>query len=121
MVMIFSDMLESETQEDIFGALQHLKHNKHEVILFHVLDHDKELDFAFDNRPYMFIDMETDEKIKLRPQEVRKAYVEHMAQFYERLKMKCLQYQIDFVTADQQLGYVPILQSFLVRRSKMAI
>jgi uncharacterized protein (DUF58 family) len=121
LVMIFSDMLESGAEDDIFGALQHLKHNKHEVVLFHVLDHDKELDFAFDNRPYMFIDMETDEKIKLRPHEVRKAYKEHMATFYERLKMKCLQYQIDFITADQQLGYAPILQSFLVRRSKMAI
>ncbi len=121
LVMIFSDMLEGRGEEDIFGALQHLKHNKHEVVLFHVLDHDKEMAFAFDNRPYLFIDMETDEKIKLRPHEVRKAYVEHMTGFYERLKMKCLQYQIDFVTADQKEGFAPILQSFLVRRSKMGI
>jgi hypothetical protein len=34
------------------------------VVLFHVLDHDKEMDFSFDNRPYMFIDLETDEKLK---------------------------------------------------------
>ncbi len=121
MVMIFSDMLESGEEDDIFGALQHLKHNKHEVVLFHVLDHAKELEFNFENRPYMFIDMETDEKIKLRPQEVKKLYVKHMAGFYERLKLKCLQYQIDFITADQQKGFVPVLQSFLVRRSKMAI
>lgn len=121
MVVIFSDMLESGAEDDIFGALQHLKHNKHEVVLFHVLDHDKELEFTFDNRPYMFIDMETDERIKLRPQEVRKAYLEHMSGFYERLKMKCLQYQIDFVTADQKLGFAPVLQSFLVRRNKMGI
>lgn len=121
MVVIFSDMLESGAEDDIFGALQHLKHNKHEVVLFHVLDHAKELEFNFDNRPYMFIDMETDERIKLRPHEVKKVYTEHMAAFYERLKMKCLQYQIDFITADHQRGFVPILQSFLVRRSKMAI
>jgi hypothetical protein len=69
----------------------------------------------------MFIDMETDEKIKLRPHEVKKLYVEQMAAFYERLKLKCLQYQIDFIAADQNVGFVPILQSFLVRRSKMAI
>lgn len=62
MVIIFSDMLESGTEDEIFGALQHLRHNKHEVVLFHVLDHDKEIDFAFDNKPYMFIDLETDEK-----------------------------------------------------------
>jgi uncharacterized protein (DUF58 family) len=121
MVVVFSDMLESGAEDDIFGALQHLKHNKHEVVLFHVLDHSKELEFNFDNRPYMFIDMETDERIKLRPHEVKKVYTEHMAAFYERLKMKCLQYQIDFITADHHRGFVPILQSFLVRRSKMAI
>jgi uncharacterized protein (DUF58 family) len=121
MVMIFSDMLESGSEDDIFGALQHLKHNKHEVVLFHVLDHDRELEFNFDNRPYMFIDMETDERIKLRPHEVKKLYMEHMAGFYERLKLKCLQYQIDFITADHQKGFAPVLQSFLVRRSKMAI
>lgn len=121
MVLIFSDMLESGSEDDIFGALQHLKHNKHEVVLFHVLDHSKELEFNFENRPYMFIDMETDEKIKLRPHEVKKVYTEQMAGFYERLKMKCLQYHIDFVTADQAQGFAPVLQQFLVRRSKMAV
>lgn len=121
MVIIFSDMLESGTEEEIFGALQHLRHNKHEVILFHVLDHDKEIDFAFDNKPYMFIDLETDEKIKLRPHEVRRVYTEHMAGFYERLKMKCLQYHIDFITADMKKGFGPVLQSFLVKRGKMAV
>lgn len=121
LVIIFSDMLEGENADAIFGALQHLKHNKHEVVLFHVLDHDKELAFGFDNRPYMFIDMETDERIKLRPHEVRKAYVEHMQTFYENLKMKCLQYRIDFITADPSQGFAPILQAFLVRRSKMGV
>ena len=121
MVIIFSDMLENTAEEDIFRALQHLKHNKHEVVLFHVLDHDKELEFNFENRPYMFIDMETHEHIKLRPHEVRKAYTEHMSGFYERLKLKCLQYQIDFVTADQKNGFASVLQAFLVRRSKMGV
>ncbi|MFZ1678935.1 MAG: DUF58 domain-containing protein [Saprospiraceae bacterium] len=121
LVIIFSDMLESGTEEEIFGALQHLRHNKHEVVLFHVLDHDKEIDFAFDNKPYMFIDLETDEKIKLRPHEVKRVYTEHMAGFYDRLKMKCLQYHIDFITADMKNGFSPVLQSFLVKRSKMAV
>ena len=121
MVIIFSDMLENAAEEDIFSALQHLKHNKHEVILFHVLDHHKELEFEFENRPYLFIDLETNEQIKLRPNEVRSAYLEQMQKFYERLKMKCLQYKIDFVAADQAQGFAPVLQAFLVRRNKMSI
>jgi uncharacterized protein (DUF58 family) len=119
MVIIFSDMLENGAEEEIFSALQHLKHNKHEVILFHVLDHNKELEFEFENRPYLFIDLETNEQIKLSPNEVRTAYLEQMQKFYERLKLKCLQYKIDFVTADQAQGFAPVLQAFLVRRNKM--
>lgn len=120
LVILFSDMLEGHDESDIFGALQHLKHNKHEVILFHVLDHAREMAFDFENRPYLFVDLETNERLKLRPQEVKKAYTEHMDAFYERLKLRCLQYQIDFVTADIREGFAPILQSFLTRRSKMA-
>ena len=38
LVIVFSDMMQQENSEDVFAALQHLKHNKHEVILFHVVD-----------------------------------------------------------------------------------
>ena len=44
--------------EEISDAFMHLKHNKHEVILFHVTDKKHELDFEFDNRLYTFVDME---------------------------------------------------------------
>ena len=59
LVCIFSDMFNDDTDsEALFAALQHLKYNKHEVVLFHVVDKSKELDFAFDNRPTIFVDME---------------------------------------------------------------
>ena len=50
------------------NALQHLRYNKHEVILFHVCDKDKEIELNFDNSPRRFIDMETGEQIKATPQ-----------------------------------------------------
>ncbi len=120
MVIIFSDMFEqSEDIEQLFSALQHLKHNKHEVILFHVVDKAKEIDFEFENRPYLFIDMESGEKVRLQSNQVKEYYVEQMAKFKEELKFKCLQYRIDFVEADINEGFRPILQSFLVKRGKM--
>jgi uncharacterized protein (DUF58 family) len=122
LVVVFSDMMESSQEEDdLFGALQHLKHNKHEVILFHVMDHAKELDFEYENRPYMFIDMESGEKVKLRSNEVKQVYQNQMKEFLERLKIKCLQYKIDFIPADIEQGYAPILQSYLVKRSRMRV
>ncbi len=120
MVMIFSDMFEdSENIDQLFSALQHLKHNKHEVVLFHVVDKAKELDFEFENRPYVFIDMESGEKVRLQSNQVKDYYIKQMGEFMQKLKVKCLQYQIDFVEADINKGFKQILQAYLVRRSKM--
>lgn len=122
MVIIFSDMFEqNEDAEHLFSALQHLKHNKHEVVLFHVVDKSKELDFEFENRPYLFVDMETGERLRLQPNQVKDHYLSQMKKFVEELKFKCLQYQIDFVEADINKGFRPILQSYLVKRSKMRV
>jgi hypothetical protein len=122
LVVIFSDMMEQgDQQEALFSSLQHLKHNKHEVVLFHVTDRSKEVEFNFENRPYLFIDMETGEKIRLQSNQIKKSYVEQMAKFMEELKFKCLQYQIDFVEADINQGFRNILQTYLVKRTKMGI
>lgn len=121
LVVIFSDMFDDGgNNEELFSALQHLKHNKHEVILFHVTDKSLEQDFEFRNRPYLFIDMETGEKVKLQANQVKDHYVEQMKAFKDALRLKCLQYKIDFVEADIQKGFRPILQSYLVKRSKMS-
>ncbi len=120
MIVIFSDMLEDpEKAEDLFAALQHLKHNKHEVVLFHVVDKSKEIDFDFENRPYVFIDMESGEEVRLQSNQVKEHYVEQMKKFTEQLKVKCLQYKIDFVEADINAGFKQILQAYLVKRSRM--
>ncbi|MEO1434533.1 MAG: DUF58 domain-containing protein [Bacteroidota bacterium] len=122
LVVIFSDMFEqSEETEQLFSSLQHLKHNKHEVILFHVVDKQKELDFQFENRPYQFIDMESGEKVRLQPNQVKAHYIEQMTKFKADLQMKCLQYKIDFVEADIHQGFRQILMAYLVKRSKMSI
>lgn len=120
LVVIFSDMFEqTEQTEALFSALQHLKHAKHEVILFHTVDKSLELDFEFENRPYLFIDMETGEQLRLQPNQVKEQYVKQVKQFKEQLKLKCMQYHVDFVEADINEGFRQILQAWLVKRSKM--
>lgn len=119
MVVIFSDMLDAVDEADLFLALQHLKHAKHEVILFHVLDKKQELDFEFENRPYRFVDLETGEELKLQPNQVKELYIQKMKERKLQLKMKCAQYKIDFVEADIQEGFNTVLMSYLVKRSKM--
>lgn len=120
LVVIFSDMFDSiEEMDTLFSALQHLRHNLNEVLLFHVTDRKTEEEFAFEDRPYEFIDLETDERIKLQPQQVREQYQQQVKRFYKELKIKCGQYKIDFIEADIAEGFDPILTAYLVKRSKM--
>lgn len=120
LVVIFSDMFDSqENTEDLFSALQHLKYAKHEVVLFHVVDKKHEVMFEYENRPYVFVDMESGEEIKLRQNEVRDFYKEKMEAFNIELRMKCLQYKIEFIETDFHEGFVPVLQNFLIKRSKL--
>jgi uncharacterized protein (DUF58 family) len=120
LVVIFSDMFDgNENTDDLFKALQHLKHNKHEVIVFHVMDHQTELLFDFEDRPMEFVDLETNEKIKLNPGDVKQQYRLEADKFYKSLKMRCNQYKIDFVEADVQTDFDTVLQTYLIKRAKM--
>jgi len=120
LVIIFSDMLEREGDlDEMFSALQHLRYNKHEVVLFHVVDKAKEIDFDFDNRPYKFIDMESGEEMRLSPLELRKQYAESANAFVQELKLRCGKYMIDFVSADINAGFRQILHPYLLKREKL--
>ncbi len=120
LVVIFSDMFETgASNEELFSALQHLKYRKHEVVLFHVVDKQKELDFEFENRPYHFIDLESGEEIKLNPTQIRDKYRESAHGFAEALKLRCGNYRIDFVEADINQGFNNVLYTYLVKRQRM--
>jgi uncharacterized protein (DUF58 family) len=120
LVVIFSDMFDdNENLEDVFKALQHLKHNKHEVIVFHVMDNETELMFNFEDRPMEFIDLETGEKIKLNPGDIKSHYREEAGRFHKSLKLRCNQFKIDFVEADVKSAFDLILQTYLIKRTKM--
>jgi uncharacterized protein (DUF58 family) len=120
LVIIFSDMMDnSEKSEALLSSLQHLRHNKHEVILFHVVDRKMEVDFAFENRPYTFVDMENGTEIKVNPNDIRKTYLDRMDSFRKNLKLKCGLYQVDFIEADIHEGFNPVLMQYLIKRQKM--
>lgn len=120
LVVIFSDMLDNEdSHESLFAALQHLKYNRHEVLLFHTLHKPMELDFNFSNIPHRFVDMETGAEIKAYPEEVKEAYLESIHKYQNALALKCAQYRIEYIPADITRGFKEVLQGFLIKRSKM--
>lgn len=121
LVIIFSDMFDDASKNDeLFSALQHLKYRKHEVVLFHVTDSSKEIDFEFENRPYHFIDMESGEELKLNPSQIKDQYLQSIRKFKEDLELKCGQYQIDLIEADINEGFDKVLYTYLVKRNLMS-
>lgn len=120
LVVILSDMLDgSDKDDEVFDALQHLRFNKHDIILFHVVDRKHELELDLQDRPYTFVDVETGQQVKAHPSEVRDAYKAAMTERWHKLKLKCGQYRIDLVEADINAGFEPILLEFLMKRARL--
>jgi len=119
MVFLFTDMFQSDQEEaKLFEALQHLKYNKHEVILFHTYDKEKEIEFNFNNRPKRFVDLETGEHLNLYADNVRQDYKEAVQKYFNELKIKCGQYRIKYVPVNINEDFSAILTSYLVERQK---
>jgi len=121
LVVIFSDMMENSdrSQDDLWAALQHMRHNRHEVILFHVADRRHEIDFDFEGRPHRFIDMETGEELRLNPADVRESYLAAMSDFERQLKLRCGQYGIELVQADVNQPFDKVLLPYLLKRKRL--
>ncbi|CAL2077236.1 DUF58 domain-containing protein [Tenacibaculum sp. 190524A05c] len=119
MIFLFTDMFQpSKDNEELFDALRHLKYNKHEVILFHTFDKELEYDFDFENSPKKFVDVETGLQINLYAESVKEAYNKEIANFFENLKNKCLQYKINYIPVNINENYNKILTTYLVSRNK---
>lgn len=120
LVVVFSDMMDdAEHIDELFSALQHLRYNKHEVILFHITEGKQEVEFEFENRPYEFVDLESGERIKLQPHQVREQYRGRMKEYQQMIEDKCHQYQVDRVAVDLSEPVEQVLYSFLLKRNKL--
>lgn len=120
LIFLFTDIFQANiNQEDMFEALRHLKHNKHEVVLFHTFDMKTELNFDFDNTPKKFIDIETGEEVNLYAQNIQEKYKQMVDSYFKQIKDKCLQYKIDYVPVDVKQGFHQVLTRYFLSRQKM--
>ncbi|MBL4939244.1 MAG: DUF58 domain-containing protein, partial [Lutibacter sp.] len=119
LIVLFTDMFQTNKSDvELFEALHHLKYNKHEVVLFHTYDGKTELDFDFENSPKKFIDVETGEQIDLYASSVKKQYKLAIENYFNELKLKCMQYKIDYVPVDINKGFNQVLITYLTSRKK---
>ena len=92
-VVILSDLFDDV--DSMMAGLKHLRHRRHEVILFHVLD-PAELDFRFQHVT-LFRGLEQLPDVLVEPRALRRAYLRELDRFVRRLKRGCRMHQIDYV------------------------
>lgn len=118
-VVIFTDAIVSDAErEALFDALRHLRHCKHEVLLFHTLDRAHELLFDYSNRPTLFIDLESGQRLKVNPSEVADHYRQLMQLSTAELKRHAMQYHIDYQPVHVDEGFHNVILPFLLKRAR---
>jgi uncharacterized protein (DUF58 family) len=113
LVILISDLFDEP--DKVLGGLQHLRHRRHDVIVFHILDRD-ELQFPF-HRLMQFEGLEqVDLKLRIDPEALRKAYLEEVGAFCRAIEHGCLGIRADYhrISTDQRLD--ARLAEYLVKR-----
>tara|TARA_B100000768_G_C11197244_1_gene340091 strand:+ start:53 stop:982 length:930 start_codon:yes stop_codon:yes gene_type:complete len=119
LIFLFTDMLQPEQEADkLFEALRHLKHNKHELVLFHVYDKATEYNFKFDNAPKRFVDVESGAAVDVHPEALQQSYEAAIEAYFKDLSTTCGQYKINYLGVDIKEGFDKLLTAFLVERQK---
>jgi uncharacterized protein (DUF58 family) len=115
LIILISDLMDD--QESVLSGLKHFRHNKQEVILFHILDR-KEMDFDFNART-RFKDMESGSLLTTEPWQIKSSYKKRIQLLQDEYKKQCRKQLIDYVPlfTDQSLDIA--LNSYLNKRQKL--
>lgn len=116
MIVLFTDMFQSGNEEALFTALQHLKHNKHKIVLFHVIDEKTELNFDFDATPRKFIDLESGEEINIFADNIKETYENQVSNYFKKVAITCAQNKIKYVPVSVGANFEKILTTYLVEK-----
>jgi uncharacterized protein (DUF58 family) len=112
-IMIFSDFFTD--LDALEKALQRMRYNRHEVVLFQVMHHD-ELDFSF-NGMVKFIGLEIPQELLTQPDELRQGYLRAMRKFNDRFEEICQRNRIERVLVDTSRDMGEVFVNYLNQRS----
>ena len=115
LVIIMSDLLDDT--DDIISGLKHFRYDRHEVIVFHILD-PRERDFSF-AREAIFKDMETGEELTTLPYQIKREFSRAVKANSEKLALACRQSDIDYHLVDTSTPFDRALYAFLSKRERL--
>ncbi len=119
LIILFTDFMGLENLEELNNSIRHLKFNQHEVVVFHVQHDSFENQFDLKNRYYHVVDMETGEKLKLHPREIKEVYQSKREKHIKQLNDLLIQRQVDVVNVNIEDGFEDVLLQYLVKRKKI--
>ena len=114
LVILISDLLDDP--ENVIKGLNHFRHNKQEVIVFHLMDR-QEFDFNFNERT-KFKDMETGELITTDPWHIRSSYQQQINSFKNKFKKECGNQKVDYVPLFTDQKFDVALSEYIRKRGK---
>jgi len=115
LAIVLSDLMDDP--EEVLSGLKHLRHRKHEVIVFQVLD-PAERSFPY-SEPSVFEGLEGEGEIPLEPWHVRAEYRQQVEKWTGRLEGECREHGIDYVLLETSQPFDVALLRYLARRRKM--
>ena len=115
LIVLFSDLYDEP--EMVLKALRHFRHRQHEVLVFHILDHQEHV---FDiHKETIFVDLETGKKVMAQPWQIKKDYLEQMETFKKRYEAECRNSLIDYIAVDTKTPFDVALTTYLAKRAKL--
>jgi hypothetical protein len=112
LVIIISDLMDEP--DAVMNLFQHFRHERHEIIVFHTLDN-AEIEFPFQGM-IEFRDLETRERMQLRAEVIREAYLQKFNEFVERYRRDCTKAKIDYQFVNTQMPFERMLAAYLHKR-----
>lgn len=115
LVVLVSDLM--DRPEAVLSGLQHFRHRRHEVIVFHVLDPD-EIDFPYHDTS-TFVDLESGKRLTTEPWEIGDRYRERLAAWRDRYARACREQRVDYVPLDTRTPFDRALMAYLEKRARL--
>jgi uncharacterized protein (DUF58 family) len=115
LVFILSDMFDEVP--DILAGLKHLRHKRHEVVVWHVLD-PAEVEFPF-HEATLFRGLEQYPELLTDPRSLRRGYLQEVNAFLGELEKGCREQNIDYVPMRTDTPLHVALSSYLAHRLHM--